>query len=65
MNHAPAFSRYLRATLDLLLPRACVACDGPMDSHESGLVCTLCWSRVALIPSPRCGRCGHPTGGHD
>ena len=23
-------------------------------------MCGLCWSRLALLPSPRCERCGHP-----
>jgi ComF family protein len=58
-------ARYFRATLDLLLPRVCVACERQMQSHESALVCTLCWSRLAMIPSPCCNRCGHPTAGRD
>jgi ComF family protein len=36
-----------------------------MQSHEGGLVCTLCWSRLAMIPSPHCNRCGHPTAGRE
>jgi ComF family protein len=52
------------ATLDLLLPRMCVACERPMNAGDRGLVCTLCWSRLALLPSPVCNRCGHPLGGH-
>jgi len=50
----------LRGTLDLLLPRACVSCDGALDGEEPGLVCGRCWSRLLLLPSPRCERCGHP-----
>ena len=25
-------------------------------------MCGLCWSRLALLPAPRCERCGHPLG---
>jgi ComF family protein len=49
----------LEALLDLLLPRACLACDAPM---AEGLVCRLCWSRVPQLRAPRCERCGHPRG---
>jgi len=55
--------RALRATLDLVLPRVCVSCERPMESNEDGLVCSLCWSRLAPLPSPHCARCGHPTEG--
>jgi ComF family protein len=44
----------------LLLPRACVSCDRLMSALETGLVCSLCWSRLPLLPSPQCQRCGHP-----
>ena len=27
---------------------------------ERGIVCSLCWSRLPLLPSPQCTRCGHP-----
>jgi ComF family protein len=27
------------------------------------MVCGTCWARLPLLPSPRCDRCGHPTGG--
>ncbi len=50
----------LRGALDLLLPRACVACDRPLDGGETGVVCGRCWARVIPLPSPRCERCGHP-----
>lgn len=45
------------AVLDLILPRACAACDGPTGG---GIVCDLCLSRLPALPSPRCERCGHP-----
>jgi ComF family protein len=25
-----------------------------------GVMCSTCWSRLALLPAPRCERCGHP-----
>ncbi len=53
------------ATLDLLLPRMCVACERSMNSDDRGLVCALCWSRLALLPNPVCARCGHPSGGRE
>jgi ComF family protein len=34
-----------------------------MNEHEDGMVCALCWSRLAVLPSPRCERCGHPSAG--
>ena len=56
--------RYLRqfsnAALDLLLPIQCVSCERPIPPGEKGIVCGLCWSRIDLLPSPRCERCGHP-----
>lgn len=45
--------------LDLMLPRACVSCGGPM---SEGIVCEICWLRLPVLRSPRCERCGHPTG---
>jgi len=34
-----------------------------MSHLECGLVCSLCWSRLPLLPSPQCSRCGHPLSG--
>jgi ComF family protein len=50
----------LSATMDLLLPRACVACDGALAASERGVVCGRCWARLIPIPAPQCERCGHP-----
>lgn len=49
------------AALDFLLPAACAACERLLDHGERGLVCGRCWNRLALLPAPRCDRCGHPT----
>jgi ComF family protein len=48
------------ALLDLVLPRACVACERLLDGHEDGVVCGRCWARLHELPHPRCERCGHP-----
>ena len=50
-----------RAFIDLLLPRACTVCERLLDRGDEGLVCGRCWARLALLPSPQCERCGHPT----
>jgi ComF family protein len=50
----------LSGALDLLLPRVCVSCEQLLSHNETGVVCHLCWSRVARLPSPQCERCGHP-----
>jgi ComF family protein len=55
-----AVRAHLAGALDLLLPIACVSCDRLMSAGESGIVCRLCWSRLPLLPSPQCDRCGHP-----
>ncbi len=51
----------LAALRDLLLPVHCACCRRPLDDGEPGIVCGRCWSRLALLPQPVCGRCGHPT----
>ncbi|MCR4338366.1 MAG: phosphoribosyltransferase family protein [Gemmatimonadaceae bacterium] len=45
-----------------MLPVVCVACDQLTGAGEGerDLVCARCWSRVRLLPHPRCERCGHP-----
>lgn len=55
-----ALRRSVAATLDLLLPRACVACESPVDAGEADVVCGRCWTRLVALPHPRCDRCGHP-----
>ena len=48
------------ALRDLLLPVACASCGRLLDDGEPGIVCGRCWARLALLPAPRCARCGHP-----
>jgi ComF family protein len=54
----------VHAAGELLLPLCCVACDRLMPAGEDGIVCGHCWSRVRLLPHPRCERCGHPSSRH-
>lgn len=56
--------RTVGALADLVFPRACVACESLLDRGERGMVCGRCWSRLLLLPSPTCDRCGHPTYTH-
>ncbi len=58
------FAPLVRGLLELLLPAVCAVCRRPMDEGEPGLVCGLCWGRLALLPAPRCDRCGHPASRH-
>ena len=48
------------ALLDFTLPRACAACERPVDGLAPGSVCGRCWARVRQLAYPRCDRCGHP-----
>jgi len=50
----------LRALVDLALPRACGACGHLLDEGDEGVICGRCWSRLSVLPAPRCVRCGHP-----
>ena len=62
----PVVRRMTRAMLqavgELVLPRVCLTCDRLLASEQVQLVCSTCWARVAILPHPRCDRCGHPTG---
>ena len=50
----------MAALADLLLPLACASCGRTLDHGEPGIVCGRCWSRLRVLPVPRCDRCGHP-----
>ena len=52
--------RAAASLLQLLLPRCCAGCEGPLAEHERGIVCGLCWARLPLLRQPQCQRCGHP-----
>jgi ComF family protein len=49
------------AALDFLLPPVCASCNRLVSDRTEALVCGVCWSRLALLPAPRCERCGHPS----
>lgn len=51
----------LDGLVQLLLPRACAACEATLAEPERGLVCGRCWARLSLLRHPRCDRCGHPS----
>jgi ComF family protein len=63
-TRAPLATRAWHAALDLVLPRICASCERE-SPHDDGLICALCWSRLALLASPRCDRCGHPSEGRE
>lgn len=52
------------ALADFLLPISCASCGRVLDADEPGIVCGRCWSRLRLLPAPRCTRCGHPSDEH-
>lgn len=51
------------AARDFILPLACASCERAVDAGEPDIVCGRCWSRLRLLPSPQCARCGHPGDG--
>ncbi len=59
---AGAVRHRIAEAFELLLPVACVSCECLLGEGETEIVCGLCWSRLARLPSPRCDRCGHPAG---
>ena len=52
------------AIADLLLPIYCASCGRAVDPGEASIVCGRCWTRLRLLPLPRCPRCGHPRSAH-
>jgi ComF family protein len=55
----------LTAAMDFLLPPVCASCDRLVSDRVDALVCGVCWSRLQLLPAPRCERCGHPCDAYD
>lgn len=49
-----------RRLRDLLLPRQCPWCNGPLDSGGDVLACTACRPRIQPIRPPVCRICGVP-----
>ncbi|HQT60838.1 MULTISPECIES: ComF family protein [unclassified Acidiphilium] len=50
--------QFARATLDLLLPPHCLACDEEVSAE--GVFCTSCFGAARFITGPVCGKCGLP-----
>lgn len=48
------------ALLDLLLPPVCASCGRSLQPSDKPVICGRCWSRLEILPSPQCRRCGHP-----
>lgn len=59
-RRVPRWRRAWRLADQFIFPRACAACGDAMTDRDAGLVCGLCWARVARLPHPQCDRCGHP-----
>jgi len=59
-------ARLAGATLELLVPRRCVACDGPVVASSASPFCARCEAELATSAypapglGPRCDRCGKP-----
>jgi predicted amidophosphoribosyltransferase len=52
---------FVRALADLLLPPACLACDGLIHPRDDArLVCRRCRSLLRPVPHPACSRCEAP-----
>lgn len=49
---------WLDALLAVLLAPACAACGAPLPHPTRGCVCESCWSSLAPLHPPLCGRCG-------
>ncbi len=58
------WQRGLAALGQFAFPRSCAACECALDDTDRGIVCGRCWSRLPLLPAPRCDRCGHPARAH-
>jgi ComF family protein len=46
------------AIADLIVPPLCLACHGPLGSHDS--LCPKCWAEIDFIRPPLCDRLGLP-----
>lgn len=52
-----------RTALDLVFPRHCAGCEGPVEEGQEGYVCSRCRARLELVIDPFCARCGDPIDG--
>jgi ComF family protein len=61
MNIAASMKRLnmlVRTLLDFIYPPHCAICEAYIDGGTERIVCPVCWGKVHLMVSPRCGRCG-------
>lgn len=56
------FKQMARQALDLLYPRVCAGCGGPVGAEEHH-VCWNCSADMPYVRSPFCARCGDPVDG--
>jgi ComF family protein len=52
--------RWAAVALDLLLPRACAACDAALAPGHGSAICSPCWATLRIPVGPVCDRCGIP-----
>ncbi len=55
---ANVVSRIAQTVSDTIVPPVCLACHGPITSHDS--LCAPCWTNIHFITHPLCDRLGHP-----
>ncbi len=56
MSHPESpLARLLGAVEDAIFPPVCGGC-----RKRGAWLCDACWAQVRYVPSPVCGRCGHP-----
>lgn len=55
--------RWLRLTLDCVLPRDCDGCERPLAAAEVACLCAPCLASMRPVASPWCDVCGVPIGG--
>ncbi len=57
---APTLARLAGAAADLVFPRSCVHCGGPVENPPFRHLCGACADELFLVEGPACQTCGHP-----
>ncbi|MDP1580603.1 MAG: double zinc ribbon domain-containing protein [Candidatus Didemnitutus sp.] len=55
-----AARQFVRDTLEVIFPRACVACGDKVEEGALRHVCTRCTPELHVVVPPHCSTCGHP-----